>query len=88
MTSISRDAGDNQREAADKLSGWGGIRTFQENTENSNNPSQSGAESGAVGAQSDVTDPDLAGVVKAWPTLPAPIRAGIVAMVKAAANGE
>jgi hypothetical protein len=28
---------------------------------------------------------DLAAVVAAWPTLPEPIRAGIVAMVKAAA---
>ena len=30
------------------------------------------------------TDPDLAAVVAAWPELPAAIRAGIVAMVKAA----
>jgi hypothetical protein len=29
------------------------------------------------------TDPDLAAIVDAWPTLPEPIRAGIVAMVKA-----
>jgi hypothetical protein len=28
--------------------------------------------------------PDLAAVVKAWPTLPEALRAGIVAMVKAA----
>ena len=30
--------------------------------------------------------PDLAAVVAAWPTLPEPIRAGILAMVKAAAD--
>ena len=30
------------------------------------------------------TDPDLAAVVDAWPDLPEVIRAGIVAMVKAA----
>ena len=29
------------------------------------------------------TDPDLAAVVEAWPDLPAALRAGIVAMVKA-----
>jgi len=28
--------------------------------------------------------PDLAVVVEAWPTLPEPVKAGIVAMVKAA----
>jgi hypothetical protein len=28
-------------------------------------------------------DPDLAAVMSAWPTLPGPIRAGILAMVKA-----
>jgi hypothetical protein len=32
----------------------------------------------------EVADPDLAAVVAAWPTLPEAIRAGIVAMVKAA----
>lgn len=30
------------------------------------------------------TDPDLASLLDAWPTLPGPIRAGILAMVKAA----
>ena len=32
-------------------------------------------------------DPDLAAVVAAWPSLPEALRAGIVAMVKAAAPG-
>jgi hypothetical protein len=32
------------------------------------------------------TDPELAAVVAAWPDLPPAIRAGIVAMVKAAAS--
>ena len=32
-------------------------------------------------------DPDLAVVVEAWPTLPEAVRAGILAMVKAAARG-
>jgi hypothetical protein len=29
-------------------------------------------------------DPDLAALLDAWPTLPTPIRAGIVAMIRAA----
>jgi hypothetical protein len=33
------------------------------------------------------TDPDLARIVDAWPTLPEAVRAGIVAMVKAASRG-
>jgi hypothetical protein len=33
------------------------------------------------------TFPDLAAVVAAWPTLPEPIRAGILAMVSAATGG-
>ena len=40
-----------------------------------------GAESGAPGAQ---VDPDLAAVVKVWPTLPAAIKAAILAMVQSA----
>jgi hypothetical protein len=32
------------------------------------------------------TDPDLAAVVAAWPELPEVVRAGIVAMVKAASG--
>ena len=32
------------------------------------------------------TDPDLAALVAAWPGLPEAIRAGIVAMVKAASG--
>lgn len=33
------------------------------------------------------TDPELAAVVRAWPTIPQAVRAGIVAMVRAA-GGE
>jgi hypothetical protein len=38
----------------------------------------------AHGQRAASNDPDLAAVVKAWPTLPEAIRAGILAMVKAA----
>jgi hypothetical protein len=34
--------------------------------------------------QTDAIDPDLALILAAWSTLPAPVRAGMVAMVKAA----
>jgi len=34
-----------------------------------------------------VSDPDLAAVAKAWPTLPAPIRAAVLAMVRASQGG-
>ncbi len=43
-----------------------------------------GAQSGAPAAQSTVQDPDLQQLIDAWPTLPPVVRAGIVAMVKAA----
>ena len=32
--------------------------------------------------------PDLAAVIDAWPTLPEPLRAGILAMVQAASGGQ
>jgi len=47
----------------------------------SQNPSE--ARSEAVRANSD-----LAAVVKAWPTLSEPIKAGIMAMIRAACRGD
>jgi len=35
-----------------------------------------------------VADPDLAAIVAAWPTLPAAIRAGLVAIARTACNVE
>jgi len=43
-----------------------------------------GAESGADSPKTPCIDPELAKVIDAWPMLPEAIRAGIVAMVKAA----
>jgi NAD(P)H-hydrate repair Nnr-like enzyme with NAD(P)H-hydrate dehydratase domain len=42
---------------------------------------------GAFAAEIAPADPDLAALLAGWPTLPDPIRAGIVAMVKASGNG-
>jgi hypothetical protein len=44
----------------------------------------SGAESGALAPQAPTLDAGLASLIDAWPTLPEAIRAGIVAMVRAA----
>ena len=50
----------------------------------------SGAESGALGAERALaeapSDPDLARLIEAWPALPEAIKAGILAMVAAAAG--
>ena len=40
-----------------------------------------------MGQTDPKTDPDLAQVAAAWPTLPPALRAGILAMVKAAKGG-
>jgi hypothetical protein len=44
------------------------------------------AQIGALGAQTGPCDADLAMLVEAWPSLPAAIKAGILAMVRAAAG--
>jgi hypothetical protein len=41
----------------------------------------------AQGQRAAPTDPDLAAVIDAWDRLPEAVRAGIVAMVKAASRG-
>lgn len=47
-------------------------------------PHQRGAECGALDAESPAMDADLAAVVQAWAKLPGPIKAGILAMIRAA----
>jgi hypothetical protein len=46
--------------------------------------STGGAESGAVGARQAPADSDLLAVIAAWPKLPAKVKAGILAMMRAA----
>ena len=71
-----------------RASGGGGIRHSRENPEETTHFSESGAESGANDPKNDPIDPDLALVVERWDSLPDAVRAGIVAMVKAASPGN
>ena len=43
-----------------------------------------GVESGALPTQTHPIDPSLTALIDAWPTLPEALRAGILAMVRAA----
>ena len=61
-----------------------GFELPQESPGNSTIANQSGAKSGALGAQNDPIDAELAEVVQAWPGLPDALRAGILAMIRAA----
>ena len=63
-----------------------GLELTPDSSGNSSAATQSGAECGALGALSGPFDPDLAAIVEAWPSLPEALRAGILAMVRAA-NG-
>jgi hypothetical protein len=49
-----------------------------------NSTNESGAKSGALGAESTPIDPDLATIIDAWPTLPEAVRQQVVGFVKAA----
>jgi hypothetical protein len=55
----------------------------REAPENKANPSHQQSLAPDLIHDSCQTDPDLARIVDAWPTLPEAVRAGIVAMVKA-----
>ena len=65
-------------------SGEGGIRTPSEISTKNVDFGQGGAESGALTPESTSIDPALATIIDAWPMLPEAIRAGILALVRAA----
>ena len=72
-----------------------GIRTLGVSPEKTAPIESAGHKSGNIGAPSGdptgpatPTDPDLSAVIAAWHTLPPALRAGIAAMVRAAARGE
>lgn len=60
------------------------IEPANDSSENPTNSSSSGAKSGALESEFRPIDPELAELAAAWPALPDPIRAGILAMVRAA----
>jgi hypothetical protein len=61
-----------------------GLELLQDSAGNSTIAEQSGADSGALSAENRPLHPDLAAVGEAWPGLPAAIKAGILAMARAA----
>jgi hypothetical protein len=80
-SAIPRDTGEVERRECM------GIETPANFPENSTVSSQAGAKSGANNPQNDRSNPDLTLVVERWDSLPDAVRAGIVAMVKAASAG-
>lgn len=92
-------AGAPERDAAQLISmGRPGLEQSQKPAENTRVQDQSGADSGAPSAgigpdqgqpstgEFRTEDPELVQVAQAWPHLPVAIRAGVLAMVRAAAN--
>lgn len=67
-----------------------GAEHFENSGEKQHVSEQRGTESGTLPADftpnRPAMDADLADVIAAWPTLPATIRAGILAMVKGASG--
>lgn len=64
-------------------SGEARTRTTRETTGKTGPSGQSGADSGALDAREAPLDADLAALVDVWPALPAAIKAGILAMIRA-----
>jgi hypothetical protein len=61
-----------------------GLETPPQNTDKTPISQTGGAISDALSANSDHIDPDLQRLIDAWPTLPAALTAGILAMIDAA----
>jgi hypothetical protein len=62
-------------------SGGGGIRTPRETPEKTALSPEGGAKSGALPTEPNISDPDLARIIVAWPDLPDHIRAAVLALV-------
>ncbi len=71
---------DSLRHNEHTFSGEGGIRTSLDSSTNLATSEQGSAESGAL----CLADPRLGSLIDAWPTLPEPIRVGILAVIRAA----
>ena len=86
--SLCAASGGTTRDSAIKMAEVHGNRTTTENAGETADSNRGGAESGALGAQHTLPEappgPELAAVVEAWPNLPEAIKAGIVAMIRAA----
>lgn len=67
--------------------GVAGLERTSKSSGKTGGADQSGAESGALGAQNTPSDPNLTRLVSLWPTLPQAIKAGILAMVQATQGG-
>jgi hypothetical protein len=66
----------------------GGIEHPPKSSENLRDFQPSGAESGALKADSvTLADPDLALIVDTWPTLPADVKAAILALINTGTGG-
>ena len=63
-----------------------GVSAFQDKGLR-NRPNPSGAESGAVSADSTFQTPDLQAVTRAWPGLSEAVRTRILAMIRAFEDG-
>ncbi len=61
-----------------------GLETTSKTPGKTQGADRCGAKSGAVGAHVGPVDPQLASVVDAWPRLPEPVKAGILAMIRPA----
>ena len=65
-----------------------GVEHLQQSPGKGGFPEVGGAECGAQRAPEGQFEPDLQRLIDAWPTLPDPRRAGIVAMVDAATKSD
>lgn len=61
-----------------------GIEPTEQSLGNSTRLGPGGAKCGASGTEKPIIDSALAALIHAWPTLPEAIRAGILALVRAA----